>query len=278
MGFLQQILRLDRRAIFLLVAAAMLLPLIHPFAFPGLSVTPPVRSLHDRIESLPPGSNLLVSFDFDPSSKPELEPQARAILRHAFRRRLHVITMGLWVTGRGLAQQIVTDCAREAGAKEGVDYAYLGWQPGGIIVMIGMGQDIAKTFPQDGRGESTSNLPIMQGLKFLPDIHFLVSIGAGDPGPEQWIVYGGDKYHVPMAVGTTSIQATGLAPYLQTGQLVGMLNGMKGAAEYEHLINQKGTGVGGMDSMALGAFLILTLVLVANAAYLLSGRKAGGRP
>jgi hypothetical protein len=275
---MNRILRLDRRIIFLLVAAAMLLPLVHPFAFPGLSVTPAVQNIYDRIESLPPGSNLLVSFDFDPSSKPELEPQARAVLRHAFSRHLHVIAVGLWVTGRGLAQEIVTGCAREAGARPGEDYTYLGWQPGGTIVIIGLGQDIAKTFPCDARGESTTNLPVMRGVKFLPDIQLLISIGAGDPGPEQWIVYGGDKYHVPMAAGTTSIQAAALAPYVQTGQLVGMLNGMKGAAEYERLIGQAGTAIGGMDSMALGGFLILALVLVANAAYLLSGRKPGGRP
>ena len=268
-------LALDRRFVYLLVAVAMIIPLYHPFAFPGLSVTPPVKAVYDRIQALPAGANLLVSFDFDPSSKPELEPQAKAVLRHAFRRHLHVIALGLWVTGRGLAQEIVTDCAKEAGAKPGEDYAYLGWQPGGTIVIIGMGQDIAKTFPCDARGESTTNLAVMQGLKFLPDIHLLISIGAGDPGPEQWIVYGGDKYHVPMAAGTTSIQAAALAPYVQTGQLIGMMNGMKSAAEYERLIGRSGTAIGGMDSMAMGGFLILALVLVANAAYLLSGRKPG---
>ena len=263
-----RILKLDRRIIFMLVSIAMVLPLIHPFAFPGLSVTAPVKAIYDKIESLPPGSNLLVSFDFDPSSKPELEPQARAVLHHAFHRHLNVLTMGLWVTGQGLAQQIVHDCAQEAGAKEGVDYTYLGWQPGNAAVIIGMGQDIAKTFPKNARGEPTANLPIMRTIKFLPDIHYMLCFGAGSPGVEDWIQFGGDKHKFPMAAGTTSVNAAGMMPFVQSGQLNGLLNGMKGAAEYESLVKMNGTATGGMDSLTLGAFLMLGLVLVANLAHL----------
>lgn len=272
---MKALLRLDRRVIYLLVAVAMIVPLVRPLRFPGLSVTDPVRRIYDRIEAMPPGANLLVSFDFDPSSKPELEPQARAILRHAFRRKLDVVAVGLWVTGKGLAQQVLEDCAKEAGAVYGEDYAYLGWQPGGSTVVIGMGQDISKTFPKDARGGATADLPIMRDIKILKDMHYAVAFGAGDPGIEVWVVYGRDKYGFEMAGGTTSINAAPLSPYLQTGQLHGLINGLKGAAEYEALIGKPALATGGLDSMVLGALLVTALVLLANIAALAS--KGAGR-
>jgi len=40
-----------------------------------------------------------------------------------------------------------------------------------------------------------------------------------------------------VAVGVTAVMAADLYPYLQSGQLVGMLAGLKGAAEYEKLVD-----------------------------------------
>src|SRR5207253_4690838 len=78
--FARWMVSIDRRIIFLLIALATLLPLLHPFGLP-IKVSPEVRGVYDYIESLPEGSVFLLSLDFDPSSKPELEPQAIALLR-----------------------------------------------------------------------------------------------------------------------------------------------------------------------------------------------------
>src|SRR3989454_11099010 len=72
--------------------------------------------------SLPERSVFLLSFDFDPSSKPELEPQAVALLRHAFRKNLRVIGMTHWLTGTGLADDIFSRVAAEMGRERGKDY------------------------------------------------------------------------------------------------------------------------------------------------------------
>jgi hypothetical protein len=40
-----------------------------------------------------------------------------------------------------------------------------------------------------------------------------------------------------VAVGVTAVMAADMYPYLQSGQLIGMLSGLKGAAEYEKLVD-----------------------------------------
>src|SRR5207244_6576170 len=124
--FARWMVSIDRRIIFLLIALATLLPLLHPFGLP-IKVSPEVRGVYDYIEALPERSVFLLSLDFDPSSKPELEPQAVALLRHAFLKNLRVIGMTHWLTGTGLADDIFLRVAAELGRERGKDYGFLGW-------------------------------------------------------------------------------------------------------------------------------------------------------
>src|SRR2546422_10853262 len=111
---------IDRRIIFLLIAAAVLLPLLRPFGL-RIKVSPEVRGVYEFIEALPERSVFLLSFDFDPSSKPELEPQSVALLRRAFRKNLREIGMTHWRTGTGLADDVFSRVAarkRKGGGKD----------------------------------------------------------------------------------------------------------------------------------------------------------------
>jgi hypothetical protein len=60
----------------------------------------------------------------------------------------------------------------------------------------------------------------------------VVSIGGGKPGPKEWVLFIGDPGDVPVAVGTAAVVAPQLYPYYPN-QVVGILGGIKGAAEYE---------------------------------------------
>src|SRR5215472_10371396 len=88
--FSERMLRIDRRIIFFVIGICTLLPLLYPVGLP-IKISPEVRSVYDYMESLPERSVFLLSIDFDPASKPELHPQAIALLRHAFRKNLRVV-------------------------------------------------------------------------------------------------------------------------------------------------------------------------------------------
>src|SRR5688572_13755735 len=121
MSFAERMLQIDRLIIFMVIGVCTLLPLLFPVGL-LIKISQEVRGVFDYIEGLPDGSVFLLSLDFDPASKPELHPQAIAILRHAFRKNLRVIAMTLWVTGTGLADQIITQIAKEAGKTNEKDY------------------------------------------------------------------------------------------------------------------------------------------------------------
>ncbi len=275
MSFSERMLKIDRRIIFLVIGLCTLLPLLYPVGLP-IKISSEVRGVYDHIESLPEHSVFLLSIDFDPASKPELYPQAIALLRHAFKKKLRVITMTLWVSGTGMADQLVTQVAKEMGKEYGQDYAFLGWSPGGPAVIINMGQDLSSAFPSDYSGRSTKDLPVLDGVRNLKDVTYMVSLGAGKPGVEEWYVFGKDKYKFEMGGGCTGVMAPGLYPLLRSGQINGLIGGLRGAAEYESLIGQRGKAVAGMDAQSATHFAIIVLVIMCNAFYFSLRQQRGG--
>jgi hypothetical protein len=275
MTFSENMLKIDRRIIFLMIGLCTLLPLLYPVGLP-IKISSEVRGVYDHIESLPEQSVFLLSIDFDPASKPELYPQAIALLRHAFRKHLRVVTMTLWVSGTGMADQLVTQVAKEMGKEYGTDYAFLGWSPGGQAVIINMGQDLYSAFPSDYSGKSTKGLPVLDGVRNLKDVGYMVSLGAGRPGVEEWYVFGKDKYKFELGGGCTGVMAPGLYPLLRSGQINGLIGGLRGAAEYEILIGQKGKAVAGMDAQSATHLAIIALVIMCNLFYFSLRQQRGG--
>ena len=269
MSFAERMLHIDRRLIFLVIGVCTLLPLLYPVGL-AIKVSPEVHGVYDYIEALPEGSIFLLSMDYDPASKPELYPQAVALLRHAFRKNLRVIGMTLWLPGTGLAEQVMTKVAGEMGKVSGKDYVFLGWSPGSGSLIINMGQDLYKAFPTDYYSQPTRELAVLKGIQTLRDVNYVVSLAAGTSGIETWYVYGKDKYKFELGGGCTGVIAPGLYPLLRSGQINGLIGGMRGAAEYEVLIGQKERAVAGMDAQSATHFAIILLVILCNLFYLLT--------
>jgi hypothetical protein len=269
---------IDRRVIFLLLILGILLPVIFPLTLPGLKVTQSIKEVFDFIEALDQRSPILISFDFDPGSKPELEPMAISLLKHAFQRDLRVIAVTLWVTGIDLTAKILGSVADELGKEYGKDYVFLGWRPGEYAPIVSMGgKGFKETFEKDFYRYDLEKLEVMQGVGFLKDIRYAISISAGYPGIEEWIRFGSDVYGFPLGGGCTAVQEPRMRAYLQSGQLTGLIGAMKGAAVYEKLMQEYGIAARGMDAISLGHFLIILFILVGNILYWRTRAKGRAR-
>lgn len=279
MRFFRTLQRIDRRVIFLLMAALVTLPLIFPLGL-GVSSGPRATALFEAVEAIPPGRTLLVSVDFDPSSMPELYPMLVGLMRHAFARDVKVLLCGLWVTGAGLADQAVQDIAPEYDKVYGEDVVYLGWKAGVDAVILGMGENIRSVFPTDYYGHPLESLPMMNEVARLRDIPFVVAISAGMPGYQDWLLYAQSRYGIRVGAGVTAVSAADAYPYLQSGQLTGLLAGMKGGAEYEVMVQKQGysraymPAVAAMDSQSLAHLIIMLLVIVGNVAYFATRKRS----
>jgi hypothetical protein len=272
MKFFQALGKIDRKIIFIVLAIVIIIPLLKPFGLISRASSR-AEAIFNAVDAIPPGKPLMISIDFDPGSMPELYPMLTAILRHAMAKDVKVILLGLWLTGMGLGEQALTTVSHEYNKVYGQDYVFLGWKSGVLPVVLGMGEDIKKAYPADYYGTPLESLPMMANIKNYRDIPFFISLSAGTPGYESWIAYAQSRYGLKIGAGVTAVSAADAYPYLQTGQLTGMLGGMKGASEYEFLVTQKGytrqfsPASQAMDSQSLAHLLILILIVIGNTGY-----------
>jgi hypothetical protein len=266
---------IDRRFIYLLVGLGAMLPLLVAFEFP-IRATPPVRAVYDTLEALSRKGDravVLISFDYDPGSEAELQPMARAILRHCFQRNLRVVGVSHWYGNTDLVEEAFVTAAKDSGRKAGQDYVFLGFKTGGGALIIDMGQDFPGAFPQDARGNDTRTMAVMQGIRSLKDFDYVIDLAAGTPGIETWIAYGQERYRFKMGAGCAAVIAPDEFPYLQAGQINGLIGGLVGAAEYEALIGRKDEAASGMRPQSFVHLVIIFLILMGNFFYFLTRRK-----
>ena len=266
--------KVDRRWIFLVIGLAVLLPLFFPLGLP-IRATNATQRVYDAVEELEPNSKVLVSFEYGPSTKPEIHPMAIAILRHLFTNGQKVYVTCLWPDGQFMAEDALTEIAEEEyGLTYGEDYVLLGFRPGNEAVVKGLVSNIRKLYTTDARGTLVDQIPMMANVNKVKDFDFIFSASAGYPGTIEWVQYAADPTGVPMSTGTTSIQVNDVMPYVQSGQVKGIIAGMPGAAEYEALIGSPGIGTSGMDAQSIAHLVIVLFIVFGNITYFIETRRA----
>lgn len=270
------LINLDRRIIFIFVAIGVILPALTTFPLP-IKPTPNVRAIYDTIEEVAENNGtILISFDYGPGSMPEIQPMTLAILRHCFKRNVKVVGMCLWPQAVGLVQQGLDTTTKEFDVTYGEDYVFLGYKTGFQSLVLNMGRDFHGTFPQDIQGNNTTELAVTRQITGLKDFDYVLCLAAGNTPDGIWIPFGQERYKFKFGIGCTAVMAPDQFPYLQSGQMNGLIGGLAGAAEYEKLVNTAGTATDGMRPQSVVHLIIILFILLGNTIYFLYDRKKGG--
>jgi len=264
----KKIKQIDKRWLYLLIFFGVALPLIFTIGFP-IETTENVRMVHDLVENTQEGSKVILSFDYDPASKPELHPMGLAVMQHCFENNIKVIITALWPMGVLMAEDVFSQLETEFPDVEyGRDYINMGYKAGGIVTIQAMGKNFREVFPKDMNGTSIDELPIMDGVNNFDNINFVMAFSAGDPGIKQWVQVAHDSYGISVSGGVTGVSAPAILPYVnEQKQLNGLLAGLKAAAEYESLIKQPGTATKGMDAQSIAHLIIIIFIAIGNINY-----------
>jgi hypothetical protein len=281
-----RLVAIDPRIIYLIMGLAVLTPIVFPIGL-TVTVTPSTQSSFDAIEKLAPGSRVLISFDYGPSTAAENDPMAAAILRHCLARDLRVVAIALYpVGGDSVAREQMAQLARDfPDKKDTIDFVNLGYKDGGQAPMKKMGQDMPGVFPLDASGRTLGALPIMQGVRSYQDFSLAVTLATGIIG-EWWANLVNAQFHLPVVIAPTAVSAPKYYAYLNSGNIVGLIGGLKGASEYEKLLIEhypqfapmyKKAGVytatKGMDAQNIAHLTIVAFILFGNAFYIIGRRR-----
>ena len=285
MPFFDKVKNIDRRIIFLFIALSVIVPLLLNIKFTE-KASPIVQNIFDKIESLPAGSRMLISMDYGPSTVPEIQPMVNAVVRHANERNLKICYMCLWATGQNLTTTTVDSIQMKEfpDKKYGVDFVNLGYKAGNEGLINVLLTDMKKMYTTDAAGTYIDDIDMMKPIRNLTSFDLIVSLGGGTPGIKEWILFAGDPGGIPVAGGSTAVQAPLLYPYWPN-QLLGLMGGIKGAAEYESLLikhypkykNKSNPGIRMMGPQAIAHIVIMLFIIIGNITFFMerSREKSG---
>lgn len=271
--------RIDRRILYAALALCVALPIAINVPQPRPVVMPETHSFFDTIEKIaadPVESKklVIVSTNYGGGTLAENQTQNEAVLRHLMRHHLPFAVFAFATPqgrelGRAVTDKLVAEKLEgEAKYVYGTNFVDLGFcPPDAIEVRLKAAvDDFPGAFEKDVNGTPLKTLPIMANVKTVNDISLVIEITPSETLPPwlQFFQRAGDK-PIPTLYCPTAVMGPEKYPLLKSGQLQGMMLGLRGAAEYETLLGVEGFGHRGGASLSLSHLLIILLIILGNA-------------
>jgi len=269
--FWDRLQTIDRRIIYAILLVIILIPLFFPITLPTY---PSKQSLDfygtiEKIARDTPGKIVIVDGAWSPSTRGENQWQTQAIITHLMMRHLHFAILSFDTQNNTITQtQVVEPLAKQYGYVYGRDYVNWGFRPLSAFPSVAKGlvTDIPGAIKKDYKGTPITQFAVMKGIKTRGDVGALVEITPSTTA-EGWLGLFEQNNNPPFLFAPTAVMAPTYYPYLDTGQMAGMLTGIKGAGDYEGLLHTHSFGSRAAGALSLVYALIILLIILGNVGY-----------
>lgn len=250
------------------------------FVMSYISVTPlglpvPITSLtkdtYNAVENLEEGDVILINAGYATGTLAVHEPGFIAVMKHAMTQESKIVVFSTSVAGPMLFERALKKInPQEFGYEYGKDYVHLGYVAGGEPSYAAIMSDITGVFSEDYQGTPVSSLPILQELEAPTHekVDLIVVYTAGGDVIEGWIRQAPVRYNTPLITQVLSMMVPTIVPYHPVN-VVGIMNGGLGAAEYEVISGFPGEGVKLTDMLTSAQLVVLVFVVLGNIGYLM---------
>jgi hypothetical protein len=271
--FWNRLQTIDRRVIYAVLIVVILVPLFFPITLPTYP-SKQSQDFYDTIQKVAADKTnankiVIINGMWSPSTRGENQWQAEALVTHLMMRHLHFAILSFDTQNNTVMQTLVVDpLARKYGYVYGRDYVNWGYRPIAVYVptIKGLVTDIPGTIKKDYKGVPIASLPVMQGIKSRADVAAVVDI-TPVTSTETWLGLFEQNNQPPFLFAPTAVMAPTYYPYLDTGQIAGMLTGIKGAGDYEGLLGTHSFGTRAAGALSLVYALIILLIILGNVGY-----------
>jgi hypothetical protein len=269
---------IPKPVLYFVLMSIVVIGLIVPLPLP-LVVGPQARSMFEAIEDAPTDKIAVVSTLWSASTQGENRPQTRVILTHLMRRKIKfvLVAFGNDAQSTTLAQELAEEMTRETGYKYGEDWLNLGYKldmPGALKGAVVSLEEVYKTDSIFRR--PLSSYPMMHKTKSLKDAGILIEVAASS-GFKNWLQFVKGTSKAKLCYGCTSVMGPEMYTYLDSGQISGLLFGIKGAAEYERLLGIAGFTTRAIGPISLALIYLFGLIGLGNYGMYLQRKGSGGR-
>ena len=202
---------------------------------------PGVQEAYNSIAGLPPDAAVLVSWAYDPATAGEMDLLAVPVVRHLLDQRAQLAVVSLLPGGPATARRVVADALFYASNDVMLDtterFAMADqllveniFLPGGVAALPLVAQAPVMAFSGDG---DTISAEQRAALAQTPALTVVFATRAEDV--QSWLEQVAPLNGTPVVAVTSAGADPLLRPYLDSGQLSGLVSGFDGAYSYARL-------------------------------------------
>jgi hypothetical protein len=233
--------RIHRKVIYVILLVAAAIPFFFDIRLP-LYIWDDTRTIHELTDTCPKDKVVVICSNWDPGSQSENWPQYESVVSHCMMKGIKLVVFSLDsnVIAPQMAETINEKQAALYGRHYGVDWVNLGFTRGAPLMMGTIGRNIKSAYPTDYKGSATNDygkLPIMKNVNSCKDFRIIYLIEY--QATNDWMVWLDPTGSTPIVYASAGIVSGNWYPYIQSGQIKGMMAGIRGAAEYEQLTDEK---------------------------------------
>jgi hypothetical protein len=264
------------------IIAVVLLVVVGGSVFTGIQINPlptsaPVETsaaLQYVREDLPANEPVLLIFDYDAAQAGELEAAAAPLIDYMLllkHPRLGMIASN--PVGAGLAESFMTNTQSSHNYQSGQQVVNLGYLPGGAAGVLAFAKNPATTKPISIDGELAWETPALQAISQLSDFAAIILLTNNVETARIWIeqtepVRGDTRFLVISSAQSGPM----ILPYVESGQIDGMVTGLDGSAPIERVNNgSPGTVRRYWDAYGFGLLAALGMISLGSLWSLVSG-------
>lgn len=216
-----------------------------PLGGPGPHPLPGLLQAHRQIAILPPNSLVLVNWAYDPATAGEMDRVAQPVIEHLLRRGANLIVVSQLPAGLASARRLIAqaeDAVRQPGRSQIESNVVIeaGFLPGGAASLPLLGVAPAQTLPLDPDLLDLKERFIVAGLDKTGVVLNLV-VAARTEDVRHWLEQVQPLNRGAVVAVTSAATDIPLRPYLQSGQLSGLVSGWDGGSAYR-LRSERPTG------------------------------------
>mgnify|MGYP001081142558 CR=1 FL=1 len=254
---------IDVRIMWALAIICLVIPFLSPLGTPVI-VTEPTKGFAKIIEDLPNGSVVVVQGSVSVAFLGEVFPAMIDTFRYLMSKDLKIVIVSFAEDGPITVGKALDVVKPEAlGKKYGRDWVWFGYIAGLEVGMASFAKDL-RMLANDFHGTPIKDIPLMQEVKNYEDvdlvIDFNVFLDMCEYSVRQWAV----TYKKPLLIATMSSNIPVVISYYQAKQVLGYLNGVRGAAEYEAITGVKGLGMSYSDATAFVVLATIAFMAIGN--------------
>jgi hypothetical protein len=264
----EKLLSVPREIVMTLVLIAMIIPAINPLGLP-LMTGQMAQDWYNAVDDLPEGSVILFDIGYGSGGYPSLGPGNIAAFHQMFEKGHILVIMSTSLEGSMMYPLIMDGVKPESnyGAVYGEDYIYLGYIAGEQTAMAGVLGDVKAIVTNDYNNNPISSYSIMDDINEPEDYDIIAYITTAGGTAEGWVYQASGQYDLPILGGCLSMMTTSIKPYYDSGQLLGIMDGVKGAADLEFITGHPGAAIRSSDILSFTQTLVLIFIVIGNVAY-----------